>query len=75
MSNQFTSLSTCFGGLTNLVELNAAANRLTDVPPSLAQLTRLQKLILRDNFITSVPNLSPLTQLTMLDLSNNKIEV
>jgi Leucine-rich repeat (LRR) protein len=75
MSNQFTSLSSCFGNLTNLIELNAAANRLADVPPSLVHLTRLQKLILRDNVITFVPNLQPLTQLVMLDLSNNRIQV
>lgn len=76
MSNQFTGLSSCFGSLTNLIELNVAANRLTDVSMvGVGSLVRLRKLILRDNLIVSVPNLQALTQLSVLDLSNNRIHV
>jgi Leucine-rich repeat (LRR) protein len=50
--------------------------KLTELPESLGQLTRLQSLKLRNNQLTALPeSLGQLTQLRSLDLSDNQLRV
>ena len=60
------------GVLKNLRYLNMEGNKLVHWPEQLDRNVKLQELILRQNFITAVPNVvEKNTALTSLDLSNN----
>ena len=49
-------------------------NQLTQVPPEIAQLTKLQKLDLRQNPLRELPNaLWELQELTELNLNGNQL--
>lgn len=68
----FERLSKC----PDLRRLNLAINRLTDLPPEIGLLTRLQWLNLNDNQISHLPStLSQLIHLVKLGLVQNRIEV
>ena len=51
--------------------LNLSYKKLTEVPKDLEKLTKLKKLILSGNQLTSVEGLEKLDQLTYLELVNN----
>ena len=72
--NQISSLSACFGQLTQMEFLAVGQNTyLAALPPQLSSFTSLALLTAGDNSLTSVPDLSLLTALTVIDLSNNQI--
>ncbi|XP_020870002.1 probable leucine-rich repeat receptor-like protein kinase At5g49770 isoform X2 [Arabidopsis lyrata subsp. lyrata] len=74
--NQFTGrIPESLGLVKNLTVLRLDRNRLTgDIPSSLNNLTNLQELHLSDNkFTGSLPNLTSLTSLYTLDVSNNPL--
>jgi Leucine-rich repeat (LRR) protein len=74
--NQFTgSIPESLGLVQNLTVLRLDRNRLSgDIPSSLNNLTNLQELHLSDNkFTGSLPNLTSLTSLYTLDVSNNPL--
>ncbi|KAL0793896.1 hypothetical protein Bca101_065273 [Brassica carinata] len=74
--NQFTGkIPNSLSLVRNLTVLRLDRNRLTgDIPSSLNNLTRLNELYLADNRLTgSLPNLSILTSLYTLDVSNNQL--
>ncbi|CAL9242876.1 unnamed protein product [Arabidopsis halleri] len=74
--NQFTgTIPESLGLVKNLTVLRLDRNRLTgDIPSSLNNLTNLQELHLSDNkFTGSLPNLTSLTSLYTLDVSNNPL--
>ncbi|KAJ3124046.1 hypothetical protein HK098_001422 [Nowakowskiella sp. JEL0407] len=57
----------------NLIELRIIKSKLTTFPPEILSLVNLRILNLRDNSLTSVPDLSAFQQLQFLDLSGNKL--
>ncbi|RJP51705.1 MAG: hypothetical protein C4583_08075 [Anaerolineaceae bacterium] len=57
-------------------ELDLSNMELTELPPSLGQLTQLTSLNLSDNQLTALPpSLGQLTQLRELDLSRNQLTI
>ena len=57
--------------LEKVTELDLKQNQLTDVPKGLEKLTKLERLWLHENKLTSVKGLEKLTQLTYLHLEDN----
>jgi Leucine-rich repeat (LRR) protein len=56
------------------LELDLGRQRLTILPPEIGQLTRLERLYLKDNQLTALPpEIGQLTALTELDVSNNQL--
>ncbi|WP_187696350.1 leucine-rich repeat domain-containing protein [Xanthovirga aplysinae] len=67
-------ISAEIGLLSNLKELHLGSNQLIgDVPSEISQLIKLEKLDLGGNYITSLPELSPLTNLEFLNVSYNNL--
>lgn len=67
-----TSVPAEFTHLTNLVSLNLAGNRLTNL--SLSGMTRLRGLILQGCELISLPeDIGQLTRLMLLDLGDNRL--
>ncbi|CAL6081361.1 leucine-rich_repeat protein [Hexamita inflata] len=58
--------------VTSIVHLDLGFNSLEDVS-KISLLTNLQKLVLRDNLITKLDCLKPLSKLVHLDVRNNKL--
>ncbi|CAL6006017.1 Conserved_hypothetical protein [Hexamita inflata] len=57
---------------TSIVNLDLGFNSLEDVS-TISLLTNLQKLVLRDNFLSKLDCLKPLSKLVHLDIRNNKL--
>ncbi|CAH2070555.1 unnamed protein product [Thlaspi arvense] len=75
--NQFTGeIPASLSNVKTLTVLRLDRNKLTgDIPTSLNNLTNLQELYLANNrFSGSLPNLTSLTSLYTLDVSNNTLE-
>ena len=68
----YSSISYCTSTLT---KLNLTANNLTEIPQSFLSLTSMTQLILNNNKITKIDNLSNMILLERLELRGNKIEV
>ncbi|XP_063906949.1 serine/threonine-protein kinase 11-interacting protein [Zophobas morio] len=69
--NEITNIE-ALSCLHNLKYLNLSYNKLEGVPPLKGQIcSRLQNLILKNNFIEDLAGLRTLTNLWVLDLSNN----
>ncbi len=69
---QLTDL-TGIGVFSNMTDLDASRNRLTELPAEFSNLTLLERLDLSYNRLTAMPDLSAQTMLTQLDLSHNRI--
>uniref|UniRef100_A0A158R576 PPM-type phosphatase domain-containing protein n=1 Tax=Syphacia muris TaxID=451379 RepID=A0A158R576_9BILA len=63
----------CLLRLTMLEEVYLSANQLTSISYAFGMLPNLQVLRLHSNFITAIPDLSQSPSLTLLDISNNKL--
>lgn len=67
-------IHTAITQLANLKVLNLSCNYISKIPPEITQLTSLTHLNLSHNDLFSVPDLTPLTNMTDLDVSWNHIE-
>ena len=59
--------------LSNLKELDLNDNQLTSIPESIGNLTKLERLYLQNNQLTSLEGIENLTNLKVLKLSNNEL--
>lgn len=67
-----SSISYCTNTLT---KINLTANNITEIPHSFLSLTNMTQLILNNNKISKIDNLSNMILLERLELRGNKIEV
>ncbi|CAI5535639.1 unnamed protein product, partial [Closterium sp. Naga37s-1] len=76
-TNRLAALDPRIGDLERLEKLSFRKNLITDAAAAglkdLTRLTSLKELVLRDNLLKKVPLVSPLTALSLLDLSYNHI--
>ncbi|CAI5529361.1 unnamed protein product, partial [Closterium sp. Naga37s-1] len=76
-TNRLAALDPRIGDLERLEKLSFRQNLITDAAAAglkdLTRLTSLKELVLRDNLLKKVPLVSPLTALSLLDLSYNHI--
>ncbi|CAI5511039.1 unnamed protein product [Closterium sp. Naga37s-1] len=76
-TNRLAALDPRIGDLERLEKLSFRQNLITDAAAAglkdLNRLTSLKELVLRDNLLKKVPCVSPLTALSLLDLSYNHI--
>lgn len=73
--NLLEDLPAAIGALRHLLRLNAAINRISEVPDSLCAISSLQDLDLKKNKISILPDLRGMTSLTVIDVSDNKLEL
>lgn len=66
-------MPTGLGELRDLREFSASACKLEELPSELLNLPTLQKLVLSKNKLSSLPDLSGLSALRVLDLANNEL--
>jgi internalin A len=71
--NQLSEVSSCIGNIRNLTHLDLSRNLITQVPHEISLLANLQQLILAQNQIRAFNILFDFDNLTILDLSSNKI--
>jgi leucine-rich repeat protein SHOC2 len=72
-SNRLAALPSEIMNLRQLTRLCLNSNLLQELPSALSSLIKLQVLDVRKNRLTSVPNLTLLTQLQLLDLGENNL--
>ncbi len=71
--NMLSEVESCIGNIRNLTHLDLSRNLITSVPYELSFLEKLQQLIFSQNRIQTLNILFNFDYLTILDLSNNKI--
>lgn len=72
--NQYTHLPK-LSDYSHLEELDCSLNELTELPATIAFLSKLKHLILRGNKLTSIPSqIGSLKLLTILDVTGNKLK-
>ena len=72
--NAISSLCPELLALRSLRVLALDVNRLAEIPEGIVGLTNLERLSLSHNSLAAIPDLSPLTKLTHLDISDNSLE-
>ena len=68
------TIPTWIGELPELKELYASNNQCKTIPEHISKLTKLERLDLSSNGLTSISSLNTLTQLTYLNISNNDLK-
>jgi Leucine-rich repeat (LRR) protein len=73
-NNAFTGFANCLGDLKNVTVLSAQGMLISSLPSSMSGMTGLQMLLLGGNKLTSLIDLSAMTNLSNVDLSRNSFD-